>query len=243
MGILSAMVAAECISYENAIWIAATMAEIHMDSYWSNPKKYVSQKLYKVSHEQLDHFQAYWKEKSRLPVYVLEHDPQVQTLLQYAEEDQEMMQEICSQFNITGSRIAYFPSAAHTPRTQEKALKLQALFLSDNPFIAPNQGILLHTQSLRQSSAFLHTTSMLKQELFDISTGRIDLSRLFNLFRELSCAKQDFFVIEIGTRELMHALSQHAPMLHYYRLFHYNCDFSPISLSGSLNSCSKGERK
>lgn len=178
MGILSAMLAAKCISYENAVWIAATMAEIHMDSYRSNPKKYVSQKLYKVSHEQLDHLQACWKQKSQLPVYILEHDPQVQTLLQYAEEDQEMIQETYSQFNITGSRIAYFPSAAHTPRTQEKALKLQALFLSDNPFIAPKQGILIHTQSLRQPSAFLHTTSMLKQELFDISTGRIDLSRL-----------------------------------------------------------------
>lgn len=186
---------------------------------------------YELPDQQLRQFleaMAAHQDVKQYPVFILEHDSEWQTLIQYAETYHDHLEGCLRQFGLQSSRIAYFPSGAHTPLTTGRVNQFRQLLTQEVQINVPAASTLIHSQSARQLQPLLTTSEALCAELIDIMNSPMDMKPMFNTITELSRADPDFFMVEIGSSELETAMASKPYHLscnpiHFYDPYHPTC--------------------
>lgn len=205
MGLLAALVVSESICFESAVYLAQVMGRIHRESYDRAESKYVSRKLYRVTDRQLSGIKEYLSNCDSFDepaFFVLEHNPDWSTLIQYSDAVSGLMESALDQLGIQGSRPSYFSSGAHTPLTWNRAHELQRVVSIDVTINSPTSSFQLHAQSAKQAHKVLYSPAEIRDEVIQVTCGPMDLRPMLSAVTELAVRNPCFVLVEVGSNTL-----------------------------------------
>lgn len=210
MGILASLLAGGAIGFDDGVFISFLLGDFHTKSYLESGLHLVSTKLYKVSNNSLNFFLKYVDEvtlkKISHNIFVLEHDPLRQTLIQYPEKYKTIIEKSIRELKLSSSKSSNFPSCAHTPLTQSKVpILLNAL--RDIHISPPNNKFTIYSQSAKSKSRFILSVSDIYNELIDIMTTPINIKPLYGDIAKLKNKYKNLTIVEVLSNELSLGLS------------------------------------
>jgi hypothetical protein len=204
MGILAAIHCSGCISFEDAVTIAAAMGNLHINSYRRRGGGMLSQRVYGLNNSRLrrlmDEVGAVntGDSASHPNLYVLEHNPAAATLIQYSPQLYPLVQGVLEDEDLQSSQAAEFPSCAHTQLTVPDINTLKSVLDAQVRFRTPEYHTRLYSQAATHTRWRLRDVEDLKSELLDVSTTAMDLQRVARLLDTLSRRRQNLRIYSIG---------------------------------------------